>query len=225
MHKNTGLQVIFSIFLGLMLAVFLGIGVYTFYPPPESDVEATDVHAPRIATDPDATARSSDSAARDSVQALPPDPAAKEDAPVYDGAEQARARDAWRQRTSIILIVLATLSMVVSLIRPEQLPVVSSGLLLGGVFTMVYGVGWTVSTGLSTGRFAVVAVAFMVTLALGWLRFSRGQDDEASALGAPGASEKSTDLSHMEARIRSLEARLDQTARALRRDNDTDDYA
>jgi len=209
MHKNTGLQVIFSIFLGLMLAVFLGIGVYTFYPD-------------AAARSPDSAARSSDSAAR---EALPPDPAAKEEAPVYDGAEQARARDAWRQRTSIILIILATLSMVVSLIRPEQLPVVSSGLLLGGVFTMVYGVGWTVSTGLSTGRFAVVTVAFMVTLALGWLRFSRGQDREVSTLGAPGASEKSTDLSHMEARIRSLEARLDQTARALRRDNDTDDHA
>ena len=29
-----GLQVVFAIFLGLMVAAFVGIGVYTFYPSP-----------------------------------------------------------------------------------------------------------------------------------------------------------------------------------------------
>jgi hypothetical protein len=46
------------------------------------------------------------------------------------------AREDWGRSTSIILIVLATLTMVVSLVRAEQLPVISNGLLLAGVFTV-----------------------------------------------------------------------------------------
>ena len=33
--RSTGLRTIFSFFLGLMLTAFAGVGVYTFYPPPE----------------------------------------------------------------------------------------------------------------------------------------------------------------------------------------------
>lgn len=33
------------------------------------------------------------------------------------------------------------LNMAISLVRADQLPVISNGLLLGGVFTMLYGVG------------------------------------------------------------------------------------
>ena len=35
---STGLRTIFSFFLGIMLVAFAGVGVYTFYPPPEEFV-------------------------------------------------------------------------------------------------------------------------------------------------------------------------------------------
>ncbi|PIQ60923.1 MAG: hypothetical protein COV99_09965 [Bacteroidetes bacterium CG12_big_fil_rev_8_21_14_0_65_60_17] len=201
MNGNTGLQVIFSIFLGLMLAVFLGVGVYTFYPPPDTDAAYAPDEYPVM-----------ESPSRDTT-ASPDMPVAKgseevdANAALREGEERARVRDTWRQRTSIILIILATLSMVVSLIRSHKLPVISSGLLLGGVFTMVYGVGWTVSTGLSTGRFVVVTAAFVVTLVLGWLRFARA--------AGPGLPDPVGRDDHLAERIRQLEERLDKTAQAL----------
>ena len=40
-----GLQIIFSIFLGLMITAFVGVGVYTFYPPLDSpyDIQIRDL--------------------------------------------------------------------------------------------------------------------------------------------------------------------------------------
>ena len=44
----------------------------------------------------------------------------------------------WRLTTGIILLVCATVLLAVSLFLPDVQAVLSNGLLLGGVFTMVY---------------------------------------------------------------------------------------
>ena len=61
--------------------------------------------------------------------------------------------------------------MAVSLIRADRLSVISNGLLLGGVLTMLYGTGWTLASGDSRARFWVMAVALLITLLLGYVRF------------------------------------------------------
>ena len=82
-------------------------------------------------------------------------------------------RKPWCLSTSIILIVFATLVLVVSLVRADQLQVISNGLLLGGVFSMLYGVGWIAFTGTSVLRFLVMTVALGITVGLGYVRFVR----------------------------------------------------
>lgn len=79
----------------------------------------------------------------------------------------------WRLVTGIILLVLATLILVISLTLPAEQVVISNGLLLGGVFTMIYAVGMTVSADQSIWRFVVVAVALIVTIAIGYAKFVR----------------------------------------------------
>ena len=73
---------------------------------------------------------------------------------------------------SVVLVAFATLAMAVSLVPAARLPVISNGLLLGGVFTMVYGVGSIIVTDTSMARFAVVTVALAITLVLGYVRFA-----------------------------------------------------
>jgi hypothetical protein len=118
------------------------------------------------------------------------------------------ARESWGRNTSIVLITLATITMAISLVRSEQLPVISNGLLLGGVFTMIYGVGWIVATGTSYGRFLVIAAALAITLVLGYLRFVRRR--EAAAAGLAGG-----DVAGLEARLNELERRLALVGAAL----------
>src|SRR5258705_7571328 len=126
--RGTGLQTIFAFFLGLMVTSFVGVGVYTFYPSPErafsdrlvtlnrQQQEIRNSKAPNDLTPED----------RAKTQDLQ-----KELDKIED--ESRAAGETWGRRTSIILVALATLAMAVSLLRAVQLPVISNGLLLGGV--------------------------------------------------------------------------------------------
>ena len=205
--RSAGLRTIFSFFLGLMLVAFAGVGVYTFYPPPEEfDAQIRELNR-------------REEMIRD---ARPADQLTEEDRAQIREVTQERyalqdaLRDAqrpWGRTTSIILMVVATLAMAVSLIRADQLPVISNGLLLGGVFTMLYGVGWIIATDVSKARFVVMAIALVITLALGYARFVRNGKTAADKAG--GAPTGADGLADMESRLRALEERMQEAGRVL----------
>jgi hypothetical protein len=206
-ERGSGLQIIFSFFLGLMVTTFIGVGVYTFHPPNEAlevQMEEVNRREREVRTPVEPTAE--ESARLQEIEA--------ERIALFDA--QRVAREEWGRSTSIILIILATLVMAVSLVRADQLPVISNGLLLGGVFTMVSGVGWIVATDTSVTRFVAVSVAFAITLGLGYARFVRRQEDPRTATaGGPSLSAGSggdPELAGLEERVRSLEARLEAAA-------------
>ncbi len=206
-RRSGGLRTIFSFFLGLMVTAFVGVGVYTFHPAPtESDLRIQDLHhqeeAIRDSRHPDELT----TADRERIQELD-----NERDELRDAAEVVQR--AWGRSTSIILILLATLAMAVSLLRADQLPVISNGLLLGGVFTMVYGVGWIIATNTSVARFIVMTVALVITLALGYVRFVRHQAIPASP-GGRGIGD-GEGLADIEQRVRQLEERMNEAANAL----------
>ncbi|HET7725089.1 MAG TPA: hypothetical protein VFK68_10655 [Propionibacteriaceae bacterium] len=171
-HRNLGtevLQVIFSVFLGLVVVAFVGIVVSTVYPEP--------------ATAPD----------------IP-----------YD--ESAHA--SWRLVTGVWLLVCATLVMVASmLIRFDRVPVIGNGILLGGLFTMIYAVGVALSAPNEWPRLAVVAVALVVTVGLGYWKFAARR---TRAVPEPAAAPGTVDAG-LTARVDDLEARLDGIRHALDR--------
>jgi hypothetical protein len=205
--RSTGLRTIFSFFLGLMLVAFAGVGVYTFHPPPgEFNTQIRELNR-------------REEMIRDS---RPADQLAEEDrAQIREVneeryAQQDALREAqrpWGRTTSIILMVTATLAMAVSLIRADQLPVISNGLLLGGVFTMLYGVGWIIATDVSKARFVVMAIALVITLALGYVRFVRSGKTAADQAGA--AAPDAEGMADVELRLRAIEERMQEAARAL----------
>ena len=204
---GTGLRTIFSIFLGLMLTVFFGIGVYTFHPPPtqfkdqikelnkrEQIIRTTKIPGELTIED------------RDQLQEI-----ALKRSELIDA--EAELRKPWCLSTSIVLIIFSTLTLVVSLVKAVQLQVISNGLLLGGVFTMLYGSGWIAFTGTSTLRFLVMTAALMVTLVLGYVRFVRKGKMSPTTEGEQ--IKKVDNLGEIEHRIRDLEARMNDAAKAL----------
>lgn len=204
---SRGLQTIFSFFLGLMLTAFIGVGVYTFHPPAkELDRQIQELDRREQALRNGAPHDELSAADRDEVRQL-----TDSRNELYDAA-QAR-REAWGRSTSIILIALATLVMAVSLVRADQLPVISNGLLLGGVFTMVYGVGWIVATDTSVSRFIVMTVALAITLGLGYARFVRRRSSSSLPIGA--TLQESEGMARLEQRLGAVEERLDKAAAAL----------
>ena len=149
-QRAPGLQTLFAIFLGLMVTAFVGVGVYTFYPNPARDFRTQIMNLDRQ---------------QQAIGTLKPDVALtpEDRAKIQELVDQRNklqdqsqaASETWGSRTSIILVSLATLVMVVSLTVAKNLPVISNGLLMGGVFTMLYGVGWVIASGTSTTRFIV----------------------------------------------------------------------
>lgn len=217
-ERATGLQIIFSFFLGLMVAAFVGVGVYTFYPQPELKYQQKLQELYRQQEDiqnfKDPTKITP--AERTRLRVIQKEIRGLED-------KQTKSRETWGRVTSIILITFATAVMSISLIRADQLPVISNGLMLGGVFTMVYGVGWIVATGTSYARFAVMTVALVITLGLGYLRFVRGRKAVAAAAAAGGEGTGATsgaEVAGLEARVESIERRLAAIGDALQSKGD-----
>lgn len=211
-RQRNALQVIFSFFLGLMVTAFIGVGVYTFYPPPQEKYgdqlqelyrQQEDIQNFREPT----AITPSDRAKLKKIQA---------EIRKLEDKQQAEM-EVWGRNTSIILIAFATLVMSISLIRSEQLRVISNGLLLGGLFTMLYGIGWVIATGTSQARFWVMTAALAITITLGYLKFVR----ERAAGGAPevvvaGAGASSVEVGSLTARVDAIEERLEAVSAALR---------
>lgn len=81
--------------------------------------------------------------------------------------------DTWRLNTGIWLLICATLVMVAAMfIGSDRIPVIGNGILLGGVFTMVYAVGMALSSPNHWPRLAIVAVALLVTVGIGYWKFA-----------------------------------------------------
>jgi hypothetical protein len=205
--RSEGLRTIFSFFLGLMLAAFVGVGVYTFHSPPEKhDDQIRDLARQEQAIRASRPPNELETSDRDRIQEIN-----RQRNELTDAAE--KARKPWTQSTSIILMAFATLIMAVSLVRPGQLPVISNGLLLGGVFTMLYGVGWIVASDTSITRFLVMAAGLLTTLGLGYLRFVRGRATSPVTAGA--AIQEGEGFTDVERRVRALEERMSEAAHAL----------
>lgn len=213
-RQQYALQTIFSFFLGLMVLAFIGIGVNTFYPQPDynysepPEMRELQREQERIWNQSKGGELSAADQARvDEIQEELDD--------LY--AEQESVRQDWSRNTSIVLIIFATAVMGISLVRSEQLRVISNGLLLGGLFTMVYGVGWIIASGESIARFGVIVFALFVTMALGYLKFVRGREAvvPAALVVGPGGEVDATAFAPLVARIEELEKRTDAAAAAL----------
>jgi hypothetical protein len=101
--------------------------------------------------------------------------------------------------------------MAVAVLRADQLSVLSNGLLLGGVFTMLYGVGLILATGTSMARFIAIALALVVTLGIGYLRFVR----RGGGLPVERPMAEAAVLNGLEARVQAIEAQLEGIRNAL----------
>ena len=206
-RQGAALQTIFSFFLGLMVVAFIGVVVNTFYPAPSDRYQAQ--LQPLYDQQNVLQAGGKTLTPSEQVQM----------AQVQTQINQIQAKQrveeqSWSLNTSVILVIFATLVMGVSLIRAEQLRVLSNGLLLGGLFTMIYGIGWTIASGTSNMRFFVVLFALAVTIGLGYLKFVRLRESvpfpHVAATVPPMAG-----IGDLESRVAGLEARLAAAASAF----------
>lgn len=221
-RRADALQLIFSFFLALLLTVLIGAGVWTFYPDPlgpnspkQERLEELFKQQERLNI---STGKGGEATAQQQAELR-----RVQDEIDKINDEMADIRSSWAINTSIILLTFATMLMAISLFLPEHLKVFSNGVLLGGLFTVIYGTGWSFAGGNSRARFFVILVAVLLAVAFGYLRFIRGRKQREAAAsaaaatgGVSGASVAAEGLESLTARVAALETRAAAAAEALR---------
>lgn len=146
------LKVIYTFFLGIILALFVGVGVSVFMEAPPWPEPPT-----AIKYGPDGELSEDDRAAQEE----------------YD--RQVKSHQEVEQRynrnISIAVTIFAVIFLAVGVGLSHKLDVVADGVLLGGVFTLLYAMGRGLASDDEIYRFIVVSVGLLTALGLGWWKF------------------------------------------------------
>lgn len=155
--RISGIEVIYTFFLALLITFFFGLGVSAFYPSP------TAPEYPLVLSTP--TKDFSETQTQDQIEAQNS----------FDLANRDYSTEIaeYNRNVSIVTLGLAVLALVISLLFLGNIYVISNGLLLGGVFTLIYSMVRGSMSESTQYRFIIVSVGLLITLALGYIKFIR----------------------------------------------------
>jgi hypothetical protein len=135
---------IYIVALGLIVCAFVEIGIFTFLKEPENLW----------------------------VNACPPGETEEEKAEFARRQEIAQQNSNHRMTTvSVLSLLFSTALLAIALLSSAKLSVLNNGILLGGVFTLLCGVGIGIYSGRKSIRFLVATFSLVVALTLGYLKF------------------------------------------------------
>jgi hypothetical protein len=155
------LKYIYTLFIGILFTGLVVAGIYAFYPRPEYPEYPEELTYP----------------ARDGKD-------------IYESTESAEkyrqnekefreiSQD-YNRNVSIISLVAAVLALIISLTLIRNLQLISDGLLLGGVFTLLFSVGSGFESDDSKFRFIIILIGFIISLAVGYIKFVRPPEKSA----------------------------------------------
>lgn len=152
MDDNKILKLVYIFFLGLLIAGFVGVGVSTFYPGPKMPDYPTSLPSP-----------------------VTNEVSAKETAAQnnYDIKYKQYTADSksYNRNVSIVILVAAVVLLTVSILTEKKIQIISDGVMLGGLFTLVYSIGRSFASANSKYVFLVITVGLVVVIYLGYHRF------------------------------------------------------
>lgn len=183
MGDRTGtriLRTVYTLFLGALIALFVGLGVATVHPGPEAP-EAS----PALV-------------AAQGTRELTP-------AEQQQWTEHLSDRDVWEERSvrhsrdvGVVTLIGSVLLLVLSMLVERRRPVLADGILLGGLFTLLHSVVRSLISQDTLVTFGVVTVALALVLYVGYRRFVDRPTDagERSDIAPVVVSRNGRDPSH-----------------------------
>lgn len=151
------IKLMYSVFLGLTIVMFVGVGVSTFYSSPvEPDYieeNITFVDGEPVPIEENAEMKE----VREQYD---------KDRDAYDEAMQDYSRN-----VAIVTMIIATALLFISVTKAEKLAAIGEGVLLGGIFTLLYSLMRGLMSGDDIVRFLVITVGLVIALWLGKVKF------------------------------------------------------
>jgi hypothetical protein len=153
------LKFIYSVFIGILFATLVGVGIAAFYPEPKYPTYPAMLSypkAPETQTEQDRQTQIKQQEAYDKKT--------KE----FEAIKRTYSRN-----VSIVAVIFAIIALVVSLTFLKTLNLIADGLLFGGLLTLIYSIIRGFDTDDNIFRFIVVAVGFIVAVIVGYIKFAK----------------------------------------------------
>lgn len=157
------LKTLYVIAIGLLFAAVVGLGVEAFYPQPKYPEYPTELKY-----------LSSENNSEE----------VKEAQKKFDAETNAymETSNNYNRNVSLILIGAALVILATSIIWVGGIEVIGDGLTLGGVFTLLYGLGRALAGGDEKVRFLAVAFGLVVIVFLAYWKFIRPEKQKTTPL-------------------------------------------
>jgi hypothetical protein len=144
----------YSLFVGLLLATLLAVGISAFYPAPKNPEPFVTPAIQKPGLEP----------TKEEVTRMEKD---QRDWQAFNEAQHVYSRN-----VAIISLVISVSFVVLGLFS-NKLPLLTDGLVLGGVFGLVYSIARGFESKDDIFRFIVVAASLGVTLIIGQMRLAK----------------------------------------------------
>ena len=150
---------IYTLFLSLLIALFVGLGINAFYEGPKSPEYPIEL-------------QTADQSNKFNCEETVEIKKTRED---FAQAEKAFAAEfkIYNRDVSIISLIAAIIILVLSLTLLSKINMNADGLLLGGVFSTAYSIIRSMMSQNSQFRFIIVVIGLAITLVLGYIKFIR----------------------------------------------------
>lgn len=166
MSDNNVLKLVYTFFLGILLAIFIGVGISTFYPGPKAPEFPTSLNTygkdPTLTTDQIAVQKD------------------------YDAkmAKFNESQKPYSRNVSIITLVSSVILLSASLLLEKKIRFISDGVLLGGLFTLIYSIGRSFASSDNKYVFIVLSISIVAVVYLGYHKFVRAHDTSSVKIEA-----------------------------------------
>lgn len=159
------IKYVYIVFLGLILATFVGVGIAAFYKGPVYPETPVSLKYARPYPE--------------STMATPSADYIKEQE-AFDAKSKKfqTATENYNRYVSMIALGFAIAMLVISLVFFKKIPVIADGVLLGGVLTLGYSVVRGFNTNDDVYRFLVVGAGLITAMVLGYLKFVKPQSQK-----------------------------------------------
>ena len=159
------LKFIYSVFIGILFATLVGVGISAFYQEPTYPEYPPQLSYP---AKPETEQTEADRQAQIKEQQM------------YEARSKAyqQQKQTYNRNVSIIAVIFAIAALVVSLTLFKTLLLIADGLLFGGLVTLVYSIIRGFETNDNLFRFIVVAIGFIVAVTVGYIKFAKPEKNK-----------------------------------------------
>jgi len=151
MEDNKILKLVYTFFLGLLLAIFVGVGINTFYAGPKAPEYPVELNT--YGKEP-----SSEQVVRQREFDKKVEQHDKEMKP-------------YNRNVSIVALSAAVIFLILSIVFEKKIRIIADGVMLGGLFTLLYSLGRGFASENSKYVFVTITVGLAIVLYLGYHRF------------------------------------------------------